>query len=1105
MGSTLALTVLIASTWHLGPSEAATILNTADVRGGLVVHLGCGPGELTLALAAGPQFLVQGLEVNPALVAAAAERACKAGRHGQVTVKHFDGRHLPYNDNLVRLLVVEKPFEVTEAEMRRVVCPAGVILKKTPNGWLRWVKPWPAEIDQWTHFLHGPDNNAVVNDTVVAAPRGIQWVAKPLWARGHEQLASVSAAVTANGRLFYIIDEGPLDSIRYPPAWRLVARDAFSGVLLWKRPMGTWTDPLRHFRAGPLHLPRRLVAEGDSVYVTLGLDQPVSRLDAATGRTLQTYDGTEFTEEIVLVDGVLYLAVGSSEVHRYGPGLSARGEPEPTDFRRIVALRADDGRCLWQHDFSREDFLLPLSLTVRDGRVFYKSTQVVGCLDAATGKSLWRTPAETPRVRMAFSGPTVIATEEVLLCADREVTPETASGKAANAAIQWGVGGWNVDGVPRRVPCKITAYDVQTGRELWSQPCQETYNSPVDVFVVGDTVWVGTSFKGYDLRTGQEKGQLNWQGGKLGMSHHRCYRNKASVKYLFSGRSGVELVSFDRGWLGNNSWIRGTCQYGILPANGLLYAPPDACACFHLVKKLGFFAATTRPYGPSRMPDPDSDPLHRGPAFGQVELQQPAAADSWPVYRHDPARSGTSATKVDLPLRTVWEAAIGGRLTQPVVAYGKVLVVSIEKHTLHALDEQTGKQLWRFVAPSRIDSPPVLYRGLVIFGSSDGHVYCLRAEDGQLVWRFRAAPQDRQVVAFGRLESIWPVHGAVLVADDSIYALAGRNSYLDGGMVFCRLDPLTGRLLQRRVLYHLDPQTGQQIGWEDRKIKPFDMEGVRSDVLSSDGRHIFLKHMVFDTTLNDLAEKVPHLFSIGGFLLEEWFIRAYWAVAPEMYAGWGGWNRMGNVAPAGRILCVDGARVYGYGRKEYGAGPTGHWADQYQLFAAELPARTSAKQPSAAGTRRRRQAAEPQRRFLWTDEQSPVVRAMAVAGDKLLVAGPPNLGKRSEQLLVFENPREAIEAFLGKHGVVLQVRNVADGRVLAETPLPALVSTSPFATDDFLRWEAMSSKPQWTISGWKTQRCLQPNRSAPRSPCPTINRGGEQECDSTQRFVFPVF
>ena len=59
---------------------------------------------------------------------------------------------------------------------------------------------------------------------------------------------------------------------------------------------------------------------------------------------------------------------------------------------------------------------------------------------------------------------------------------------------------------------------------------------------------------------------------------------------LFSGRSGIEVASFESGWIGNNSWIRGTCQFGIMPANGLLYKAPDACGCYPKTKVQGFFA-----------------------------------------------------------------------------------------------------------------------------------------------------------------------------------------------------------------------------------------------------------------------------------------------------------------------------------------------------------------------------------------------------------------------------------------------------------------------------------------------------------------------------------
>lgn len=70
----------------------------------------------------------------------------------------------------------------------------------------------------------------------------------------------MSAAVSAAGRLFYIIEEGPIASVKEPSQWKLVARDAFSGVLLWKKDVLPWEDRFRPFRSGPAELARRLVA-----------------------------------------------------------------------------------------------------------------------------------------------------------------------------------------------------------------------------------------------------------------------------------------------------------------------------------------------------------------------------------------------------------------------------------------------------------------------------------------------------------------------------------------------------------------------------------------------------------------------------------------------------------------------------------------------------------------------------------------------------------------------------------------------------------------------------------------------------------------------------
>ena len=123
--------------------------------------------------------------------------------------------------------------------------------------------------------------------------------------------------VSADGRLFYFLDEGPIGITdpRFPARWVLNARDAFNGLFLWKEPLQPWGwqqwkpelrdadwRTLRGQRGRfPAEVPRRLVAVGDRVYVTLGIDDaPVSILEAATGKLLAECKGSEGTREIVV-------------------------------------------------------------------------------------------------------------------------------------------------------------------------------------------------------------------------------------------------------------------------------------------------------------------------------------------------------------------------------------------------------------------------------------------------------------------------------------------------------------------------------------------------------------------------------------------------------------------------------------------------------------------------------------------------------------------------------------------------------------------------------------------------------------------------------------
>ena len=183
--------LLMADEWS---DRAAEILGDAEVTGGLVVHIGCGDGRLTAALGAREGYVVHGLDADPGNVSAAREHQRSRGLYGKVAVDRLVGRRLPYADDLASLIVAEGSHGIPSPELMRVLRPGGVAYVRRGGRWTTSVKPWPEEIDEWTHFLHDAGGNAVADDARVGPPRHMQWLAEPLWARNHHTLASISAA-----------------------------------------------------------------------------------------------------------------------------------------------------------------------------------------------------------------------------------------------------------------------------------------------------------------------------------------------------------------------------------------------------------------------------------------------------------------------------------------------------------------------------------------------------------------------------------------------------------------------------------------------------------------------------------------------------------------------------------------------------------------------------------------------------------------------------------------------------------------------------------------------------------------------------------------------
>ena len=101
--------------------QGAKALAVAGVKGGLVVHIGCGEGELTAALHANDRFLVRGLERDAKKVAAARKHIRSLGLYGPVSVEHWRCAHLPLSAGLVNLVVADGDVGVSDKEVMRVL------------------------------------------------------------------------------------------------------------------------------------------------------------------------------------------------------------------------------------------------------------------------------------------------------------------------------------------------------------------------------------------------------------------------------------------------------------------------------------------------------------------------------------------------------------------------------------------------------------------------------------------------------------------------------------------------------------------------------------------------------------------------------------------------------------------------------------------------------------------------------------------------------------------------------------------------------------------------------------------------------------------------
>ena len=1093
----LIIVAVLLCTRLASADTAEEIVEASKPKGGLAVVVGCDASTLPEQLSMSG-FVVQILDTDAKEVMKVREMLLADGCHGKVSAVAFDGTHLPYVDNLVNLIVIrDARHEIRDEELKRVLAPRGRVIapegtriphpvSRIGNGFVMFIKPVPSDIDDWPMHMYEPGNNAVSRDRSVGPPKRLQWRSGPTWTRSHEFASSLNAMVSMKGKLFYVMDEGSRLSPALPEKWTLVCRDAFNGIVLWKRALPSWHTHWWPVKSGPTQAMRRLVALDDRLYIPLGAGAPLSELDAATGETTRTFEGTDGVEEIRVSEGTIFLLTSDAvaeqqtfnltNVEVWNAAGNATGQFKWDDRQRMVsAIDRESGERLWDREYP----VMTLTLAIDGKRLYFHDGQKIMAISRETGEQVWASEnLELKQYKLGTAtAPSLLVHNDVVICGQ----------------------GFDFDeGI-------MLALAAETGKTLWKETHPSSgHSSPDDIHIVDGLVWdagiariqkMGGVYRGRDLRTGEIKREFPLDVEHNSWFHQRCYRSRATERFIMPSATGIEYVDVRGEHWETHHWVRGACLYGILPANGLTYATPHPCACFMESMVRGFSALAPeqgskskerRSYarqsvvGGSEPPSGDGSyenaalRLKKGPAYDRLPaLPSPVSSlqpnQDWPMYRRDAARSGYASTQVEAEVREAWTTDVGKRITPPIAAGGMVFVAAVDQYAIHALDESDGSAQWTFMASGRIDSPPTYYRGRLLFGSADGWLYCLDAADGRLAWRFRAAPEERMLVNDGRVESAWPVHGSVLIANDTVYCLAGRSLFLDGGMYLSLLKPDSGEMIATRKWDDIDPETGKSMQLSNEGLK---MVPSNSDLLVSDGRHIYLKaqktgldgkrifpdrgnRKLYTLGKSDQEGDDTHLFSPPGFLDTAWHHRSYWLYGRAAGSGWGGWMKPGKYVPAGRILVVDeDENVFGFGREP--AFFAQSHVLEYQLFSArgntyekdewkDVFAHLKSKEASITNWRQNRELPIEKLsavKFNWRTANPPLLaRAMVGAGDTLFLAGPPDvldetkLHGRLLQPAVVERILRQQDAMDGKLGGIMWAVSAKDGTKLSEQKL----------------------------------------------------------------------
>jgi len=808
--------------------SADEVRRATSVEAGLAVVLGSADGTLEADLAAHGRTLVQTLTTDAAACAKAREHLFAQGVYGQASVDYVASvKTLPYYNMLVNLLIADCDAlgedRPAMKEIMRVLGYGGIAYLKIDGKWEAHQRPMPDNVGEFSHYLYDATRSNMSPDGLCGPPNALRWVGKPSDNNGW-----VGVRVK-NGVAIFRSGSGagnksPEGKLNLPDI--VVAKDAYSGVTLWSKIMSKQANGIsRRSEWGVIGRECLFLYTMGTASKALHDDKywevAIEAWDLRTGDTRHRFVLTEKADKenpahSYYSHGTLAVSDGRF-VWNYGPKLIARDELS--------------GKTQWEVDLSKEGIDITC-IMIADGLVIAR-TQKSGLPAGMTG------PAANHYVA-PFTG--LIAWS---LADGKEVWRLRVDDfcRPAGFDVGGGVIGNDLTGYrdgllpyalftmeDRKRGIRrggvMSLIDVKTGKLKWATKTDnlsirsftpsfrgftgmaaiyDNYIMNGRVHIANLTRFIAT----FDLNAGKELTGNNVQGG--GRSSN-CCTGTATTRYLMLQRNWMPWSDVAEKPEPVDLWYSKlfslTCKSKATPAYGSTYLMCGSCNCTTFLP--GSFVL----YG---LQDTDAiaDNLRthnsypgsiKGPLARQDKAYESTVAFDWKL------REGRTAMTWSAPRAggfSVSHRARGssecwgyGQPETEAIQVGDLLIKGyVDEHRIEAT--RNGESVWNFVAGGRIGfrGPIQADDRRIYFGSHDGHIYAVNHADGSLAWRVLAAPADRRMVAFGQVESSWPLFNVVL-HEGKVYGCAGRHHELDGGLHFYAIDASTGKIdwhVRRRI------------------------------------------------------------------------------------------------------------------------------------------------------------------------------------------------------------------------------------------------------------------------------------------------------------------